>query len=476
MNKIVPLLHFAAPPAPPHPRLVASVPVGVWCALAALCGVTLPLLAQLAGSTLAMLAIPCLILAVGALVADPRHVLYLIILLRAALDGPFEALKSSMGGEAMGLGAALNGAVIVIAAKLVMQAPRLFPQRLAGAWLALLLAALCGVLQSSHSADAVRLCLTWATNFAILTAAFYIARTPDQMRGCLRLIVYSSLIPAAYGCYELVFGGAAAERVKSTFNHANVFAFYLVLVIGVAAFLMATRGRTAAHRVAWVKLYLVLLACLLVSTQTRSAWLVGILMFAGYGALFARRYLAYLALGLLILLCIPAVRDRLLDLSDVARLGAAVQRNSLAWRVDLWQSALAAMEAKHYPLGYGLGAFRDDSVLFFSKSAGVPWDAHNVYVQLLFDLGIFGLLAYLATQAALLRQGAAIWTKDPLAGYFVCAMVALYALCAFSDNMLFYLSVNWYYWLALGALLSAMGPPQRAASAGHHSSNTSGTA
>ncbi len=435
--------------------LIGTVPLPLWCILALLGGAAMSMLSYLAGgAALAMLALPCALLALTALCASPRHVVYAILLARAAGDGVLEALRNRLGEQAMGLGAVLNACMIIGAALLVLRAPERFPRPLATAWAAFLLAGLIGIVQAPHRADAVRLCLTWATNFAVLTVAWHLCSERAQVRACLRLIVYASSAPALYAVYELAAAGTGV-RIKSTFMHANVFAFYLVLVIQVGFYLLKTRA-AAARGSAVLTLYLLLLALLLVTTQTRSAWIACLLLFAAYGALFERRYLAYLVVASLVLACIPAVRERIVDLDDAATLGAAAELNSFAWRLALWRAGLDAMELPRMLLGYGLGAFRDGSARFFSQSAGIHWDAHNVYVQLLFDLGLAGLAAYLWLQWQLARRCAALWARERRAGFLGGALVLFYALCAGSDNMLFYLSLNWYYWLALGALLAGV--------------------
>lgn len=429
----------------------AQLPTAVWLLLAALCGAAVPLADQLAGGMpVAMWAIPAALLALALLLTAPRQLLVAILLTRAGADGMLEALRERMGDQGMGLGAAINVAVLLIALVLVWRAPARFPRQLAAPWLALLAVVLVGIAHSPQPKEALRLTLAWATNVAILGAASYLATTPARARACLRLVVYASLLPAASACWQLASGGAG--RIEGTFTHPNVLAFFLVLVISVGGYLLHTHGPGSAWRARALALYLLLLGALLLATQTRSAWLAALLLLAAYAALLRPRFLLYLAVALVLLYFAPGVQERLADLDDTPR--AAVQLNSFAWRVQLWDAALDALEPRHYLFGQGLGAFRDDSAWFFSKSAGVHWDAHNIYVQLLFDLGIAGLAAYLWTQLRLLAHGAALWRRERATAFLACALILFYSLCAFSDNMLFYLSFNWYYWLVLGTLLA----------------------
>ena len=141
--------------------------------------------------------------------------------------------------------------------------------------------------------------------------------------------------------------------------------------------------------------YLVPLLILLVATKTRSAWLGCVIIFTVYGLIADKRVLVMtLALPLLALF-VPAVRERLADLSTGNEYVGWVQDvNAYAWRKLLWEKAVAYI-AQRPLFGYGLYSFPYYSPSFFPLETERGVDAHNVYVQLLFETGIMGLLSYL---------------------------------------------------------------------------------
>jgi O-antigen ligase len=201
-----------------------------------------------------------------------------------------------------------------------------------------------------------------------------------------------------------------------------------------------------------LSLYVFFLLAQLALTQTRSAWIACLVVFIGYGLLHKRRYLLYIAGVVLICLFIPAIQQRLLDLgSDNQIVGYQDKLNSFAWRVALWESALSWMEPSRYLLGYGIGAFREYAPTYFARSQGFKWDAHNVYVQWFFDVGFLGLASYLWIHFRTLQSLRPLVVIDRQAAFTTSALIVSYLLMSLSDNMMYYLAFNWYYWFAVGA-------------------------
>lgn len=430
--------------------------VAVACCIAVILGIFIPLyLDALGGNMTTLLALP-LLMALGAVfLIDRKALLLLILLTRASLDLVLESARSSSASHALGLGAIINAVVILLTIMLVFGNPKSIPKKTLTPWIAFFLVSVYGIAVSPQVGDATRLCLAWLSNLAIFISAFYMIRSNKDFRFYMRLILWSSVIPAVYAIYDIAANfGAAGEsaRLKSTFTHANIFAFYLCLVVFVGFYLIKTeKNKSSAMNNAVRAGYVLYLLALLVLTQTRSAWMACILVFAAYGVMFERRYLAYLAAAFLLSLLVPTIRDRLADLASGNELVHQAKLNSFAWRLALWSSALEWMSPRHYALGYGIGSFRENAPVFFNLSAGLNWDAHNVYVQWFFDMGALGLAAYLWIYARLLQFLRPLFAADRLAAFVATSMLVSYLLISLSDNMMFYLVYNWYFWFAIGA-------------------------
>jgi O-antigen ligase len=266
------------------------------------------------------------------------------------------------------------------------------------------------------------------------------------------------VIPAAYALVELATGGGHAFgyglRLKGTFTHPNIFAFYLVLIISLTLYMLKSgeKARQIEKSIA-LSLYMILLLALLVMTQTRSAWIACFALFVIYSLIFERRYLVYLALVPVVALFIPSVQERLLDLNAGNEYVQYANLNSFAWRRLIWETGLKWMSPSHYFFGYGLESFRPYSLVFFpmANATGYGSGAHNVYVECLFELGVIGLLAYLFLFGRLMLMLRPMFAIERLAGFISFAVILSYLIVCFSDNMLGYLSFNWYFWFFVGA-------------------------
>jgi O-antigen ligase len=407
-----------------------------------------------------MAAMPMLLLLCLLLVYSRQMLLLLIILLRASVDPVFDSSKFSLSGQQIGVGALVNAFVLLIAFLLVLEKPKLLPKGpVASMWAAFLIAAFCGVAISPVKVNALRTYLGLLSYIAVFASAFYFVRSPQDFRSCVRIVLWSSAIPSLYVFAEVATGGAHRGdgfRLQSTFSHPNIFAFYLTLVISLTLYLTKTAvGKQSAGIRAGLGFYMLFLLGLLLLTQTRSAWVACFVFFAVYGLIFERRYLLYLLFIPVAALLVPSVQDRLLDLATGNDTYVQYAKlNSFAWRKLMWESGLKWMQPNHYLVGYGLDSFRYYSPVFFPLAGNFNPGAHSVYVQLLFEIGAFGFLAYAWLYARLLGWMRSMARVDKLGAFVSIFLVVEYLLFSFSDNMLGYLSFNWYFWFMAGAAVA----------------------
>ncbi|MHB0856556.1 MAG: O-antigen ligase family protein [Anaerolineae bacterium] len=144
----------------------------------------------------------------------------------------------------------------------------------------------------------------------------------------------------------------------------------------------------------------------LVLTQSRSAWLglvAGLLCLMGLRWAWGRWLLLALAIGGLAWLLVAGqdfLREVVVQVLT-ARVGPQTPfgRLTLSGRITIWNQALAYIQASPW-LGYGLGVYRAMGLDPAAPTAtlldaGLP-HAHNAFLQVAFDLGLPGLVAYLA--------------------------------------------------------------------------------
>ncbi|WP_371194967.1 O-antigen ligase family protein [Glaciecola sp. SC05] len=329
------------------------------------------------------------------------------------------------------------------------------------AWLPLILIMGFSLLYTPYLMQGLRSLLVVITYVAVFLIPFHFIKSDQHFIECLKVIVYSSFIPLVAVFYEFAFPAGSTNingfRLFSTFNHPNVFAFYLVTVVSVCFFaiksdLFAREGKFRQQ--CWLIL-LFSLVCIL-GTKTRSAWAVCALLILVYGIFQEKRYLLYLVFGATVALMIPSIQDRVLDIfqgnDPDALLNDYEALNSYAWRKVIWGGAIIKFWEQPI-LGFGYESFTYYSSAFFIIESDTGAGAHNTYVQLLFELGLVGFFAFLWLLVPLLKK---LWELRNKASenIIVFALFVAYCLIHYSDNVFDYLVFNWYFWFFIGAFLA----------------------
>ena len=380
-----------------------------------------------------------------------------LLLIRPICDRLFELARFDFAGKEMSYGAALNF-IVIGAIVLVLYRLRTKVQvTLCRAWVPFLLVTLIASFYSPVPVDAFRKFLTYVSYMAMFVLPFVLIRTERDVLYFFRIVVYSSVAPVAYGLFQLTSGHDWYQdtRIASTFSHPNIFAFYILTTIGtILSLLLSRRFSLAKNTRRLFVYYLIPLLVMLVATKCRSAWLGCIILFTVYGIIADKRVLILTMALPLCALLIPAVRDRLIDLTTGNQYVGWVQDvNAFAWRKLLWQKA-ASYIANRPLFGYGLYSFPYYSPTFFPLETERGVDAHNVYIQLLFETGVVGLLSYLLIFGRKLQFILRFWQVDRPGLAMSATMVVVYLITCYSDNLLEYVSYGWCYWFTFGIVFA----------------------
>jgi putative inorganic carbon (HCO3(-)) transporter len=198
--------------------------------------------------------------------------------------------------------------------------------------------------------------------------------------------------------------------------HPNELAGALLLFLPVS---LAGVGRQGSRR-GWldpvVRLVPLLIAlffgAVLALTQSRSAW-IGVAAGLGAMAWLRWRWARWLLLAAVLLLALAlayvgpqAAMQAIFQSADLPAAGTMLSTVNLQGRIQIWNRALYAIQ--DFPLtGCGLGTFRRVVQVFYPLFlVGPDFDighAHNVFLQVALDVGLPGLIAYLAL------VGTALW-------------------------------------------------------------------
>jgi O-antigen ligase len=389
-----------------------------------------------------------------------RAVVFGVLLIRASSDAILDLLGGDAGASSMGLGAVFNALAIAIAFVLLAQWPLTAPFLVVGIWGPFLLTAFGATLYAPDFAGAARLALVQLSYWSFFAIPFFILRSPADVSRLVLLVIGSSVAPSLYALVDIARGlsDMAGFRLQSTFMHPNIYAFYLVLLVGLSLYVRASRVVRVTPQVRMlVTLYIPVLTVFLMLTKTRSAWMACGLMFLVYALWIDRRFLAVFLLVPVLLVANPSLMERLTEVTAATeidsfkQLNESTALNSYVWRQALWESAIPSILERPL-LGHGLESFRPSTPSFFPLVGPKGIDGHNFYLQVGFEMGLLGVLAVVWLLGSVAWRVAKGLRRDPPGIVVILCVLVAYVLECYSDNMHFYLSFNWYFWFVMGTI------------------------
>lgn len=240
------------------------------------------------------------------------------------------------------------------------------------------------------------------------------------------------------------------RRMYSTLENPNLFGAYLLMIISILnAFTL--RERAVKRRTVFAVILLSLLLCLAL-TYSRGAWVSLAAIVLGLTLFYDKRFgLLFLLVPVVLAFYHGQVVERFLSLFSG-------EDTSVDLRFALWESTMAMIE-EHPLLGVGWGAYflaYPDYNFFIQEEGVLIFHAHNMYLNMLAEVGIPGGMAFLL---AFFAQGILCWrnyrhgndsfTKSMGLGGVL--MVMALSVISMGDHVLFSRSVSFCFW-SLSAL------------------------
>lgn len=393
--------------------------------------------------------------------------LLLVIFTRASLDVVFESIKIG----SFGLGGVLNALVILIALMMFIESKKDKTSsfdNIKMAWTLFVAICFFSLFYAPVFLTAFKTFLSYLSYAAMFFIGLYSIKKDGDFDKWIKVIALSSLIPLVYSLISLAFGGHGVRnsmgeglRLQGTFPHPNPFAPYLVLMISICFFIYKSELLsigTAIRRA--LPLYILVLIGLLVMTKTRSAWAACFILFFAYGVLLEKRFLLFVFVTPLLALLIPDIQDRILAATQNTDYGVTGygKLNSYAWRLKIWHDSISWMSPSHYIAGYGLAGFVHYSMDFgmanaFQK-ATFEINAHNIFIQTFFNLGLIGLLGFVYLIYTPIKNLYKFYQRKKLHVCIAILVIVQFLLQGYSDNVWDYLIFEWYFWFFLGITLA----------------------
>ena len=315
---------------------------------------------------------------------------------------------------------------------------------------------------AGSSAGGGLLALYLAAAWFALRPALYLPKWRNRIFGCFLL---SGSACSFLGILQYFSGKAEQKwleigrfdllggRVSATFSNPNFLAVYLLAVFGVS---LGRAFRIGKDRwLGWVSL--ALSSGCLVLTWTRGAWLGALAATAVFLLFHSASSLAALLIAPLFL---PGVYPFLPE-GVRARFGSIgnLAETSSRYRLETWKGVLRLLSAHPFGIGSGEAAFHFVYPLYAVSGTESVMHAHNVYLQVAVEHGVFGLALFLLFLVLLFRGFFAAWrqgackTDRPLFLGVAAALIGLLTMGMFDH--LWYQPTLFYLFEMLAAGLSA---------------------
>ncbi len=279
--------------------------------------------------------------------------------------------------------------------------------------------------------------------FLCFIVSYFLIVNLVKTKAFIKKIISSSLISffvcSAYGIYQNFFVAPDTTwtdedmfseietRVVSTFENPNVFGEYLILLIPLCIALFFVSKKASERFSYFLCLFTSIVA--LIYTWSRGAWLGCIASLIVFFVILSKRAISFYFLGVFALpLAIPflpsSVTERFVSIGNMAD-------SSTSYRVFIWEASVKMIK-DYFFTGIGVGTDAFQTVYSEYALAGIETapHSHNLYLQIMVELGIFGFAVFALTIAlfiikvfSYLKNGTDRSTKL-ISGAIMCGILA----------------------------------------------------
>ena len=304
----------------------------------------------------------------------------------------------------------------------------------------------------------------WAVYFAFMVFYFVVVntvKTKKQLFDLLTVFCISGLCVCVYGILQYIFGWNVTQawmdeemfedikmRIYSTLENPNVLGEYILLTLPVAIALMWKKKGVLAKLFYGATAGVMGLALIL--TFSRGCW-IGIMAAAAVFVTFAAGKLwglALIALPIIPMILPESIINRFTSIGDM-------KDSSTSYRVYIWMGTLLMLK-DFWLSGIGPGTEAFTQVYpFYSYSMIVAPHSHNLFLQIMVESGILGILSFLILGVIFVRKLAAAYQVQGKFGEISVASVAIgaavigFMVQGLFDNCFYNYRVFMIFWTVL---------------------------
>jgi O-antigen ligase len=287
------------------------------------------------------------------------------------------------------------------------------------------------------------------------------------------LFIASSIIPAIVGYIQL-FNGAGLytnpgfeNRIAGTFGHPNVLGYFLLIIIALMVYIFFENSiKQPLYKIVFVG-YGILLGILLVATYTRGAWIGLALLLAGVSLIrYTKKTLIMgsiitpiIVIGLAGYIWLEQnIWYNLTPLEDIPVIARVVglfngdPSDSIIWRQVMWSDMYNKGLSRPWT-GFGTGTIELIVEQVRGESLGAL-EAHNDYIKIFVEMGVWGLTAYIVFIVALIYSLLIrIQSRKDTLLIIMTFLVFVIYLSSIWDNLLRQTAVMWIFFGLLGMVI-----------------------
>lgn len=290
-----------------------------------------------------------------------------------------------------------------------------------------------------------------------------------RIRNAVVILLIFSVITGIDGLSQKLFGfefirnrslgvtDSGLTSITGPFRHYNDFSVYLIIALALFMAILLSGKLRGVFRVSVYLIAGLLIGCLLL-TYSRGGWL-GFIFASLTLIILSRKFklLILLAIFVLTLIFAPVIKQKNIFSFDIETSQIMTENSStrsIVWhdadRFRVWGTAFRMVKENPF-LGKGLGTFMD----YFARYEPllIVQYAHNCFLQLWAEAGIFSLISFLLFVSSLLWRGIRKFrqNKDFILLGLICGMVG-FLVHSFFDTDLYSLQISVLFWLILGLI------------------------
>ena len=257
-----------------------------------------------------------------------------------------------------------------------------------------------------------------ASIYTVLMLGYFlttsIVNSKTELLKTVSILSVSLILVSAYGLYQNFTGNISAEwidtemfdsiagRVVSTFENPNMLGLYLILLLPIIAAGFVGEGKwwnKPGHIIAFAAG-----AACLIYTWARGAWLGFIFATVVFLLMLNRKTMGVLLAGIVALpVIIPFLPESIV--SRFSSIGNLTD-TSTNYRVYIWRGSVN-MLSDYWLTGIGVGGEAFGRIYPYYSFAGIEKapHAHNLFLQLFIEVGIFGFILFAAVLICLFQSG-----------------------------------------------------------------------